>query len=509
MSDPLDALHEPVRPVDPDPAFAARLRARLEREVLAAPRLPREEALTSTISRGATLALHSITPYIAVPDAAAALDFYVEAFGAVRRGDPIVMPDGRIGHAEVAIGDSVLMLAEQFPEMGIVAPREGESPASMRLEVPDPDTVVDRAVELGARLERPVSDSPYGRGGVVVDPAGHRWMVSREAPSGRPLQVGDVGYASLWRPDVVAAERFYGAVLGWTVEGDHSGQGRRITGTGQHLGMYGGQESSTTLCCYAVPDVDATVALVRAAGGTAEEPTDEPFGRTASCVDDQGGPFAVFAPEAGSRHHCDRDADLPDDRGARRRPGPGLLRHRAGVGVPSRARAGRLARGRAVRRRHLSDDGSVRRGRCGVGRADVRRGRRGGGGRRGPGRGRYGRRSRRGGLRRLGAVYRRPGCRVLGGPVLRFAVRGRRPSGWRPRRVGHARFIDARRGATAAWSDVSVRPTRPWWTAFCGRSIRPPAARSRTPRRRSRGPRRRREPGGSPSIGSRSELVAV
>lgn len=299
MSDPLDALHEPVRPVDPDPAFAARLRARLEREVLAAPRPPREEALTSTISRGATLALHSITPYIAVPDATAALDFYVEAFGAVRRGDPIVMPDGRIGHAEVAIGDSVLMLAEQFPEMGIVAPREGESPASMRLEVPDPDAVVDRAVELGARLERPVSDSPYGRGGVVVDPAGHRWMVSREAPSGRPLQVGDVGYASLWRRDVVAAERFYGAVLGWTVEGDHSGQGRRITGTGQHLGMYGGQDP-TTMCCYAVDDVDATVTLVRAAGGTAEEPTDEPFGRTASCVDDQGIPFAVFAPEPGS-----------------------------------------------------------------------------------------------------------------------------------------------------------------------------------------------------------------
>lgn len=299
MSDPLDALHEPVRPVDPDPAFAARLRARLEREVLAAPRPPREEALTSTISRGATLALHSITPYIAVPDATAALDFYVEAFGAVRRGDPIVMPDGRIGHAEVAIGDSVLMLAEQFPEMGIVAPREGESPASMRLEVPDPDAVVDRAVELGARLERPVSDSPYGRGGVVVDPAGHRWMVSREAPSGRPLQVGDVGYASLWRRDVVAAERFYGAVLGWTVEGDHSGQGRRITGTGQHLGMYGGHDP-TTMCCYAVDDVDATVTLVRAAGGTAEEPTDEPFGRTASCVDDQGIPFAVFAPEPGS-----------------------------------------------------------------------------------------------------------------------------------------------------------------------------------------------------------------
>ncbi|GEL26951.1 glyoxalase [Pseudonocardia sulfidoxydans NBRC 16205] len=299
MSDPLDALHEPVRPVDPDPAFAARLRARLEREVLAAPRRHQEDAVTSTVSKRVAEALHSITPYLAVPDAAAALDFYVDAFGAVRRGDPIVMPDGRIGHAEVAIGDSVLMLAEQFPEMGIVAPREGESPASMRLEVPDPDAVVDRAVELGARLERPVSDSPYGRGGVVVDPAGHRWMVSREAAAGRPLQVGDVGYASLWRRDVGAAERFYGAVLGWSIDAVHSGRGRRITGGGQHLGMYGEQDA-TTMCCYAVGDVDATVALVRAAGGTAEGPTDEPFGRTASCVDDQGIPFAVFAPQPGS-----------------------------------------------------------------------------------------------------------------------------------------------------------------------------------------------------------------
>jgi uncharacterized glyoxalase superfamily protein PhnB len=300
MSDPLDALHEPVRPVDPDPAFAARLRARLEREVLAAPRPDREDAMTSTISRGAALALHSVTPYIAVPDAAAALDFYVDAFGAVRRGDPIVMPDGRVGHAEVAIGDSVLMLAEPFPEMGVVAPRGGESSVSMRLEVPDPDAVVDRAVELGARLERPVSDSPYGRGGVVVDPAGHRWMVSREAAAGLPLQVGDVAYASLWRRDVGAAERFYGAVLGWSVEPDHTGQGRRVTSTAQHLGMHGGQDVATTMCCYAVQDVDATVALVRAAGGTAAEPIEERFGRTATCVDDQGIPFAVFAMAPGS-----------------------------------------------------------------------------------------------------------------------------------------------------------------------------------------------------------------
>lgn len=305
MTDPLDALREPVRPVDPDPAFAARLRARLERAVLTGPatHTEREDDMLTTTAPATAAAqavrLHTVTPYLMVPDAAAALAFYADAFGGVRRGDPITMPDGRIGHAEIALGDSVLMMAEPFPELGMVAPTSGAVTASMRLEVADPDAVVDRAVALGAQLDRPVGDSPYGRGGSVVDPAGHRWMISREAPAAAPLRSGDVGYASLWTRDVRAAERFYGAVLGWTTEGDHAGRGREVTGTGQHIGIFGGQDRTTTFCCYAVDDVDATVALVRAAGGTAEDPTAEPYGRTAMCADDQGQPFAVFAPEPG------------------------------------------------------------------------------------------------------------------------------------------------------------------------------------------------------------------
>jgi uncharacterized glyoxalase superfamily protein PhnB len=257
--------------------------------------------MTTTVSTTAAtvLALHTVTPYLTVPDAAAALEFYVGAFGATRRGEPIVMPDGRVGHAEIALGDSVLMLAEAFPEMGIVAPTGEGFTQSLRLEATDPDAVVDRAVTLGARLERPVTDSPYGRGGAVVDPSGHRWMVSREPATAAPLRSGDVGYASLWTRDVVAAERFYGAVVGWTIAGENAGPARRITGTDQHLGMYGGQDRPTTFCCYAVDDVDATVAVVRAAGGTAEDAADEPWGRTASCVDDQGLPFAVFTPHPG------------------------------------------------------------------------------------------------------------------------------------------------------------------------------------------------------------------
>jgi predicted enzyme related to lactoylglutathione lyase len=177
------------------------------------------------------------------------------------------------------------MMADEFPEMGLVAPvNRGGVSQSLRLEVADPDAVVVVALAAGATLERPVTDSPYGRGGVLLDPSGHRWMVSREAPTARP---GDVVYASLWRPDVARAKRFYADVLGWTVT-DHG-----VTGLRSNLGLWGGVDRSTTMLCYSVPDVDAAAELVRAAGGTANEPADTPYGRLTDCVDDQGVPFAL------------------------------------------------------------------------------------------------------------------------------------------------------------------------------------------------------------------------
>ena len=141
--------------------------------------------MTSTLTPPRTTPrMHTLTPYLAVVDARASIAFYVAAFGAMRRGDPHVMPDGRIGHVEVGIGDTVLMLADEFPEIGLRAPvGRGGASQSLRLETADPDGVVAAAVAAGAVLERPVTDAPYGRGGVVVDPDGHRWMVSREAPT--------------------------------------------------------------------------------------------------------------------------------------------------------------------------------------------------------------------------------------------------------------------------------------------------------------------------------------
>jgi uncharacterized glyoxalase superfamily protein PhnB len=166
VSDPFDALREPLARIDPRPAFAANLRARLTRALSGA----QGGAMTMTTTTSATH-YPTLTPGFTVEDTRRALDWYVEAFGAERRGEPIVDPDGGIGHAELAIGDSVLMVSD--------GPRgRGDASHSIFLRVPDADAAVAAAVGLGAELERPVVDEPYGRTGVVIDPFGHRWIVS-------------------------------------------------------------------------------------------------------------------------------------------------------------------------------------------------------------------------------------------------------------------------------------------------------------------------------------------
>jgi len=122
---------------------------------------------------------HALTPYLIVDGAAAAIDFYVRAFGAVE-----VMrmpaPNGRIGHAEVRIGDSHLMLADEDPSMGYRGPKSGGGNAvSLLLYAEDCDAVIERAVAAGATLTRPPADQFYGdRSGGVTDPFGHSWYVS-------------------------------------------------------------------------------------------------------------------------------------------------------------------------------------------------------------------------------------------------------------------------------------------------------------------------------------------
>ena len=122
---------------------------------------------------------HSVTPYIIVDGAAAAIDFYKQAFGATE-----VMrmpgPGGKIGHAESKIGDSHIMLADEHPEVEALGPRTvGGSPVKLMIYIEDVDAVVERAVAAGAKIIRHVADQFYGdRTGGIEDPFGHIWYVA-------------------------------------------------------------------------------------------------------------------------------------------------------------------------------------------------------------------------------------------------------------------------------------------------------------------------------------------
>lgn len=117
--------------------------------------------------------------YITVKDGAAAIDFYKRAFGAeevVRMTDP----SGRVSHADLKIGDALLMLSDEWPEYDALSPKTlGGSPVMLHLYVEDADAAVARAVEAGATLKEPVADQFYGdRGGRVIDPFGHKWWIA-------------------------------------------------------------------------------------------------------------------------------------------------------------------------------------------------------------------------------------------------------------------------------------------------------------------------------------------
>ena len=122
---------------------------------------------------------HSVTPYLVVNGGAKAIAFYTRAFGAVER-ERMQDSSGKVRHAEISIGDSRLMLADEHPEVGALCPETvGGSSVSIYLYVEDVDAVIAAAVAAGARLTRPVADQFYGdRVGGITDPFGHRWHIA-------------------------------------------------------------------------------------------------------------------------------------------------------------------------------------------------------------------------------------------------------------------------------------------------------------------------------------------
>jgi PhnB protein len=133
---------------------------------------------------------HTITNYLIVNDAKAAIEFYKQAFGATEQFR-LPMPDGRVGHAELKIGDSIIMLADEFPEMDAKSPLAyGGTPVSMLIYVEDVNTAFPRALAAGGKELRPLQDQFYGdRSGTLVDPFGHKWSLATHVEDVSPEEM--------------------------------------------------------------------------------------------------------------------------------------------------------------------------------------------------------------------------------------------------------------------------------------------------------------------------------
>ena len=132
----------------------------------------------------------AVTPYLIVDDAQKTIEFYSSVLGATERMR-LAGPDDTIGHAELQIGDSVIMLADEFPDMDALGPRSvGGTPVTLHVYVEDADEVFARAVAAGASARQPVEQRFYGdRSGVFEDPFGHRWSVATHVEDVPPAEL--------------------------------------------------------------------------------------------------------------------------------------------------------------------------------------------------------------------------------------------------------------------------------------------------------------------------------
>jgi uncharacterized glyoxalase superfamily protein PhnB len=306
--DPLTVLHGDDLPVQPDPAFAARLRARLETALSLPNRtggvdmsgtdtaLAELNQPTTSTTATATPPRSAALPYLAVANAREAIAWYTDALGASLVGEMYEMEDGRIGHAELQIGDGVLYLADEYPEIGLRAPAPQSVSVSLMLHVADTDTTLAHARERGAVVQREPYENYSGRTATIIDPFGHRWMLSGPV-TGAPIQIqhGDVGYVSVWTPDADRAAAFYGRVLGWS----YDPQTHQVTNTAERIGLYSVDGPPTLFCCYAVTDIDGARQAIVGGGGTVDELEQFDFGTLSGATDSQGASFGVFQPNPG------------------------------------------------------------------------------------------------------------------------------------------------------------------------------------------------------------------
>jgi PhnB protein len=139
-----------------------------------------------------------VIPYLTVDGAVAAIEFYTTVFDA-KETLRMPSPDGKIGHAEIQIGDSVVMLADSFPDMGNPTPKSlGGTPVTIMVYVPDVDATFERALSAGATEERKVENQFYGdRAGQFADPFGHKWFVASHIEDVPPEEMAERAAAAM------------------------------------------------------------------------------------------------------------------------------------------------------------------------------------------------------------------------------------------------------------------------------------------------------------------------
>ena len=143
------------------------------------------------MSAKANDARQTLRAHMTVHDSTAAIAFYAKAFGAVEAFRLVEPGSGKVGHAEIRIGDSILMLNDEYPDFGARSPAAtGGSPVAFHIQVADADKAVDRAVKAGATLVRPVQDQFYGdRSGMVACPFGYRWVLAASKETVSPAEM--------------------------------------------------------------------------------------------------------------------------------------------------------------------------------------------------------------------------------------------------------------------------------------------------------------------------------
>lgn len=338
-----DSLRHDDESVAPTRRFAEHLRVRIVDALTPDVDLPeRTDTMTDTTSHATTTratgdatrseiaaaSRNTLTPYICVHDAAAAIDWYRLVFGATELVR-YVGDDGRIGHGELDLGGTALMLADEYPDVGAVSPRTiGGTPVTLNLLVPDVDAVWELALTNGAAAQRPPETQPYGhRSCTFGDPFGHRWIVQTEVstPTDADIEAGfggafevvtpappgdrprttpgvpvEVGYVTMPFDDTTRARAFYGALFGWVTEDGHAGdQYAHVANTELPIGMTPDGVGAPVRLYFRVDDAETMATRAVELGGQVIERSRYDSGHSIDCVDDQGRPFTIWQPAPG------------------------------------------------------------------------------------------------------------------------------------------------------------------------------------------------------------------